>query len=797
MRTCFHCDLPIPNKIHYGFIIDDTFREFCCAGCEAVAGAIIHGGLADYYKYRSCPASVATVSLDDEVLSLYDRSDVITQYTTFINDNTATILLLIEGITCAACTWLIEHQLQKIDGVQSIQVNLSTHRATLTWHPNQIKFSDILKAIARIGYKAEPYQADRSEALWQQEQRTALKRLGVAGLGMMQIMMYAASLYIGDDTDISIAHESFLRWISLIITTPVLIYAGHPFLLGFIRDWRTHQLTMDVPITISIWCAYLISVWATFFHGEHIYFDSVSMFIFFLLLSRYFEMRARYRYSQSSNHLTKLLPQYAWRLQNNEPHLCLMIDLKVGDLVLVKAGQTIPVDGVIINGESAINESSLTGEYTPLVKKIGDAVNAGTLNTESVLTIETKRIGAQSTISSIIRLLERAQSEKPYITQIANKIARWFIAIELLLASIIGITWYLIDPHRALWIAISVLIVTCPCALSLAIPTALTAATTALRESGILITRGHVLESLPRITKVVFDKTGTLTEGAFAIEKIQLCSHFTKDQCLQFAASLESYSEHPIAHAFSNNATLTVSDPIIYKGAGISGIIKNHLYRIGTAEFALPVQALTPPDNHYHWLLLADETHPIAWFALSDHIRPQAFSTIAAIKKLGISTSILSGDSSAATEQVANALAVEDIHKGITPEEKLAYIRAQQDKGECILMVGDGVNDILGLARAHISVAMGQGTDMTQAQSDVVLLNNDLDGLLTLFKKAKQTRRIIYQNLFWTVIYNLIVIPIAALGMMTPYWATVGMSFSSIFVVANALRLSTSTHSQQ
>lgn len=791
MRTCFHCNLPIPDNVHAGFMFNDQYREFCCVGCEAVAGTIIHGGLSDYYKFRSQPAVAAPSStVAEEKLALYDRIDVLNQYATFSNQNTASIILLIEGITCAACTWLIEHQLQKIEGVESIQLNLSTHRATLTWQTDKIKLSTLLKKLARIGYQAEPYQAERSEALWLQEQRTAIKRLGVAGIGMMQIMMYAASLYIGDATDISTTHESFLRWVSLIITTPVLLYAGHPFLMGAWRDVRTHQLTMDIPITISIWLAYFASVYATLVNGEHIYFDSVSMFIFFLLVSRYFEMRTRHRYAQSSNHLEKLLPQTAWRLQNNESTMCLTSDLQIDDVVLVKAGHTIPVDGIVISGESAVNEASLTGEYAPVIKKNGDAVSAGTLNTESALTIQTKRLGNQSTLSTIVRLLERAQSEKPYLAQMADKIARWFIVVELLIAAIVGITWAVIDPSRALWIAISVLIVTCPCALSLAIPTALTAATTALRKNGILITRGHVLESVNQITHIVFDKTGTLTEGAFAIEKMQTCSILNEDECLQIGASLEAYSEHPIARAFVHLNPLPVYDAQTHTNAGISGNINNHVYKIGTPAFALTTQTLSPPDNNHQWLLLADENQAVAWFALGDHVRPQAASVIEQLKKMGLNITLLTGDNSPAAVQVANTLNIKNIQQGVTPQQKLDFIRDQQQRGECILMVGDGINDVLGLARAHISVAMGLGSDLTRTQSDVVLLNNDLRGLLTLFEKAKNTRRIIHQNLFWTLVYNISVIPLAALGLMTPYWATVGMSFSSIFVVTNAIRLS-------
>lgn len=793
MRTCFHCDLPIPATAHFSFIINGEPREFCCAGCEAVAGAIVHGGLSDYYKYRSTPATTPAPreNADDEALALYDRDDIWRQYATLTDEQTATLILQIDGITCAACTWLIEHQLQKTNGVKKIELNLSTHRATLVWDPHTVKLSTVLKEITRIGYHAEPFQAQRSEQQWQHEHRRALLRLGIAGIGMVQVMMYAAPLYIGKSADISSSQEMFFRLIGFILTTPVLLYSGHPFLIGALRDLRTRQLTMDVPITIGIWSAYLASVWSMITNADDIYFDSISMFIFLLLVSRYFEMCAHHRYAQSGNLLATLLPAHAWRLTGDQTQLCLVSELHINDCVLVKPGHIIPTDGVIINGESAVDEAMLTGESMPIAKKTGDTVNAGTINTEHTLTISVKRLGADSTLSGIIRLLERAQSEKPYLAKLADRLARWFIVTELLLSIAVGVVWAIIDPHRALWNAISILIVTCPCALSLAIPTALTAATTALRQAGILITHGHVLESVPRITKIVFDKTGTLTEGNIEIEKIIVCNNTIDEaQCKQIAASLEFYSEHPIAKAFKGLPTLPALDVKNHINQGISGLIQGVSYRIGTPFFALPETVITPPDDHCHWLLLSDTHQPLAWFAMNDRPRAEVIDVIDKLKQKGLQVALLSGDHSAAVNQLAQKSGIKEAYAGMTPKQKLQYIQSEQANKQTIMMVGDGINDVLGLARAHISVAMGNGTDLTRTQSDVILINNNLRGLLHLLDKSAATQRIIYENLVWTLLYNIVVIPLAACGLVTPYWATVGMSFSSMFVVANALRLS-------
>jgi Cu2+-exporting ATPase len=486
----------------------------------------------------------------------------------------------------------------------------------------------------------------------------------------------------------------------------------------------------------------------------------------------------------------RLLPKSVLRRENGTLKVAFINDVKPDDCLLVKAGDIIPVDGYVIEGRSTVNEAALTGEYLPITKSVNSSVLAGSLNVEQPLIIQVERIGQHSQLYSIIRLVERAQTEKPYLAQTAHKMAQWFIASELFITLVVGIAWFFIDPHRAFWIMLSILVVTCPCALSLATPTAITAATVALRARGVLITRGHVLETLPHITHVVFDKTGTLTMGSICLEKIILCGDLTEDQCLDIACALEAHSEHPIAQAF-NQSTSTLAHHIhLEPGQGIQGIIDNTLYKIGSVEFAFTSITLTPPSNDKKWLLLANDKQPLAWFALNDQIRPGAEDAVRALQQIGIKTILLSGDTSAAVEHVANALHINCAIGGLSPEAKLDYVaQLQQTPGTHVLMVGDGLNDVPVLARSHISVAMGCGTDLTRTQSDVVLLTNDLAALSGILKKAKHTRLIIQQNFSWAIAYNLCMIPLASLGLINPYYATIGMSLSSMLVVANALRL--------
>ena len=771
----------------------------CCPGCQAVAQTIVESGLDNYYKHRTGSGTrpdVASKELSEALeleLRLYDQPSIQKDFVHTLPEGGSEAALVIEGITCAACVWLLEHHIRGLAGVTKAHVNLTTHRARLSWDSDSLPLSDILKEIYRIGYQAHPYHPDKEEQLLEKEKKVAIRRLGVAGIGMMQVMMMAVALYGGALQGIENQYVQFIRWASLVIASPVALYAARPFYVAALRDLKTRHLSMDVPVSIAIGGAYLASVWATATNSGEVYFDSVTMFTFFLLIGRFLEMQARHRTGRAGNSMLNLLPASATKLIDGEEQLIPATDLAIGDRILIKPGHTIPADGIIISGNSSVDESALTGEYLPVRKDNQDPVIGGTINVENPITVEVTHIGSETQLSAIVRLLDRAQEEKPKVARIADKVASYFVAAVLTTATGVGAAWFFLSPQDAFWITLSVLVVTCPCALSLATPTALTAATGALRQHGILITRGHVLESLSQASHVVFDKTGTLTEGNLTLQQVVSISPLATEEALDLASALEVHSSHPIAKAFSASPTARAEEINATLGQGLQGQIGGHIYRIGKPAYALKItstDALSPPTQNGQWLLLCSESGPLAWFQLNDQLRREATSAIRHLQSLGLECQMLTGDSSAAVTEVNDILGLDTVVSGVSPEEKLRHVQALQQAGAKVIMVGDGINDIPVLAGAETSVAMGGATDLAKTNADAVLISADLLRLVDAIQLARKTQRVIKQNLSWALLYNLTALPLAATGFIAPYMAAIGMSASSLVVVGNALRLS-------
>lgn len=779
-------------------MIDGNPRSMCCPGCLAVAETIVGSGLDTYYKHRTENAAAPEVrskDLSDALLlelSLYDE-DSVQQSFVSKTENSAEATLVIEGITCAACVWLLENHIKGIEGVSKVHVNLTNHRARITWDTEISKLSTLLAEIYRIGYQAHPYHPDKEEQMLELETKRATRRLGIAGIGMMQTMMMAVALYGGALQGIENEYVTFIRWASLVIATPVVLYAAMPFFQAAVRDLKTRHLTMDVPVSTAIGGAYLASIWATVSNTGDVYFDSVTMFTFFLLIGRFLEMKARHRTGRAGNSLLNLLPASTIRIIDDEEQLISAQDLAIGDTVLVKPGHTIPADGTIIRGSSSVDESALTGEYLPIRKELEDAVVGGTINVENPLYIRITQIGNETQLSAIVRLLDRAQEEKPQVARIADKVASYFVAAVLITASGVGLGWWIVEPEHAFWITLSVLVVTCPCALSLATPTALTAATGTLRQNGLLITRGHVLESLANATHVVFDKTGTLTEGNLSLQEVRSISAETTDQCTLIAAALEQHSEHPIAKAFHDRFGMLQATEIQAElGQGIEGLISATRYRIGKPAYAAEITGSPHPELPQisgQWLLLCSEQEALAWFRLNDQIRPEASETILQLQRLGLQCQMLTGDSSSAVEEVASQLNIDTAISGVSPADKLEHVKTLQEQGAQVIMVGDGINDIPVLAGAQTSIAMGSATDLAKTNADAVLIAHDLQRLTDGIILARKTRAVIRQNLGWSLCYNLMALPLAAFGFIAPYMAALGMSASSLVVVGNAMRL--------
>lgn len=794
LQPCYHCGLPVPEGSAFKAVVLGESRAMCCPGCQAVAEAIVAGGLESYYRHRSetaaNPEALPRV-LSDE-LALYDRPDVQQQLVEQHGDTQETALL-IEGISCAACGWLIEHHLRKLPGVVSAHLNLSNHRLQVEWQGSQLPLSQLLAELRRIGYAAHPYQPDAAAERMHQENRRTMRQLGVAGLLWMQVMMASMATWPEFNLDLSHSFDVILRWTSLILTTPIVFYCCGPFFRGALRDLRTRHLTMDVSVSLAIGGAYLAGIWSTITGSGELYFDAVGMFALFLLAGRYLERRARERTAQVTAQLVNLLPASCLRLDaGGNSQRILLSELMIGDHVLVPPGAVIPADARIIDGHSSIDESLLTGEYLPQPRSRGQHVIGGTLNVESPLTIEVQALGEQTRLSAIVRLLERAQADKPRLAELADRVSQWFLIIVLLVAAVLGLIWWQIDSERAFWIVLALLVATCPCALSLATPTALTTATGSLHGLGLLVTRGHVLESLNHVDTLIVDKTGTLTEGRLVLREVRPLTELDQDTCLRLAAALENRSEHPIARAFGRSplvAEAVRSEP----GKGLEGRIDGQTLRIGEAGFVCALSASPPPaipETSGQWLLLGNEHQPLAWLRLDDRLREDARILIDAAHQRGWQILLLSGDRSPMVESVARELGIPDARGGLTPDDKLAVLQTLHRQGRRVLMLGDGVNDVPVLAGADISVAMGSATDLAKTNADAVLLSNRLDSLVEALEVARRTRRIIIENITWACLYNGLILPFAAIGWVTPGWAAIGMSASSLVVVINALRLS-------
>ena len=804
-EPCYHCGLPVPPGTDFPVEIDGHHREMCCAGCQAVAQAIVAGGLDDYYRHRDAmpesPREAIPQALQD--LGLFDHPDVQKNFVRPVGEHEKEAALILEGITCSACVWLNEQHIARQPGVTAVDINYATRRARVRWDERRIRLSQILEAVAAIGYRAHPYDAARSELLAQKERRGALWRLFVAGFGMMQVMMYAIPVYLAEEGTMTPDIEQLMRWASLVLTLPVIFYSAAPFFRNAWRDLRFRRIGMDVPVALGVGAAFLASIWATLTASGEVYFDSVTMFVFFLLGGRFLEMVARQKAARGVEALARALPAFAARFvvyPGGELDRVAVADLAAGDILLVKPGEVMPADGTVIEGDSKADESLLTGESRAVPKRSGDVVTGGSVNIGSPLTVRVERVGESTRLASIQRLMERAAAEKPKIVETADRIAARFVGALLILAVVAGGLWWWLDPSRALWVFVAVLVVSCPCALSLATPAALTVATGALSRHGVLVTRGHAIEALARATHFVFDKTGTLTEGRPVLVETLTLDRMAVPEALSVAAAMEFGSEHPIGRALREAADKLPAAPVgdirVVTGQGVEARLAERCLRLGNPEFAAAPHGAALPATAGQWLAggdtvvaLADERGWLALFRLSDRPRAGAVEALAALKAQGIELSALSGDAPETVARVAANLGIAWARGGMSPEGKHDAIRRLQDTGALVAMVGDGVNDAPVLAQAHVSIAMGGGTDLARSQGDVVLLSNDLRNLSTGVAVARKTLRIIRQNLVWAFAYNLTAIPLAMAGWITPWMAGIGMSASSLLVVLNALRL--------
>jgi Cu2+-exporting ATPase len=802
--TCFHCGLPLPEDAGYRSRLDGAERVFCCFACQQVCEAIHEAGLQGYYQRTPQGALLAPPPAPPKDAEIYDMDEVQQDFVHSQGDM-LDAHLLVEGIHCPACVWLIERAMMRVPGVAAASVNLAGKRLHLRWDKRRVKLSALIAELAKVGYSGVPYDPEAAEGVVKKANRAMLFRLFFAGFAMMNLNLVSIALYSGADTG---PFRDFFHWMGCALATPTLLYSAFPFYRGAWGGLRNARLTMDLPIAIglSITYAYSLYVVVSGTRVGAVYFDTVTNLTFVILIGRYLEGMFRHQAVAATNRLLDLQPRVATLLQDGEETFTPVRAVKVGDRMLVKPGCKIAMDGVVREGRSSVDESMLSGESAPVRKQAGDRVVAGTLNGSGALVVEVQATSQNSTLSRIIRLVEEAQSSKAPIQRLADTIVPWFVLATLACAAVAFFIWSG-QFEVALMAATSVLIITCPCALGMATPMSIAVASGLGAKHGILVKNGAVLETLSKVTHFVFDKTGTLTEGKMRVERMIAAAGQDENTLLKQAAAVERYSEHNVAHAILREAeerqlvyrNLAVEGFHATPGAGVEARLEGRHVVLGTLEWlrrnqaalndGLQAQAAGLESQAKTCAHLAVAGQHAAILVLADTLRGDAQGLVAALRAAGIRMTLLSGDRRQVAEAIAAQLGGMEVIAEVLPQDKDKVIRQLQQRGECVAMVGDGVNDAPALIRADVGIALGSGTDVSVESADIVLMKSELDKVRLAAALSRRTLRTIKQNIGLSLAYNSVMVPLAMLAQVTPLVAAITMPLSSLLVIGNAARI--------
>lgn len=708
--------------------------------------------------------------------------------------------LVVDGMHCAACAYNVEKALRSVHGVQLATVSATTKRAKVTWKSNITKPSQLIQALLQAGYSALPaneiFQLDERK----KNQRLMLWRLLVAGFCMMQVMMYAYPSYISDPADMTTDIQNLLRWASWILSLPVLLFSAKPFFSNAANDIKRRQISMDLPVALGILITFIVSSAATFqpdgWWGGEVYFDSLTMFVFFLLCGRWLELRMRDRTAGSLDVLMRRLPSTVQRYNTHQQLERVSVSkIVLGDRLQILPGEAFPADGVLLEGQTSVDEALLTGESRPVLKQVNDELIAGSYNLSTPATMEVKRLGADTRYAQIVSLMERASIDKPRLAIMADRIARPFLIFVLLAA--FGAAYYLwpVDHGRAMMAAVAVLIVTCPCALSLATPAAMLTISGALATKGVLVQKMQAIETLTLVDTLIFDKTGTLSNDKLEIGQVLAEKPYAVSEVVRLAAKMATHSLHPVSKAivyaasdFSDaDSIMVLSEVLEISGGGVQAKCQLGLLKLGSASFC---KIAHPQGETVSRVYMTLNDEQIASFEVLESIKLDATQSISTLKSLGFDIKLLSGDLNDTVQHFASLVGIADAKGNCSPQDKLDYVQDLQSKGRTVAMVGDGLNDGPVLAAANTSIAMGRGVPLAQAQSDFIVMNNQINSVVMLITQAKRTMAVVKQNLFWAFIYNATCVPLAIAGLLPAWLAGLGMAVSSLVVVINALRLS-------
>lgn len=801
---CFHCGLVTDKNTPIQLDVLGETQDFCCYGCHAVCSAIIESGNEDYYELRETTAK-SFKGEDVEALvsrlKLYD-SDQIQKSFVHQEGEYKEAWLILEEIRCAACLWLNEQTLRKLPGVIDVQMDYTGQQTKVRWLDEEIKLSDILMAISQIGYVAHPFDPKHREALNKEQKQRSIQRIVFALVLGMMVMQTAVSSYFYGAANSEGEFPlwiTFSRWGSLFITALLMVYSGQVFFRNAWRDLKNKTLGMDVPVAFGLLVAWFGSFYATVTKGDEVYYESIVMFILFMLIARYIELKARIEATALLDRTAKIIPAQANRLGEEGLESVAVIELQVGDKIQVAAGETVPVDAILQSMESLFDESLISGEGRPVHHSKGDLVMGGSINTDQLIVMEVVNSSSQSTLSRIQQLTQQSTQDKPHYVDFAEQIATKFVAGIIFIALLTGVYWYFVAPQEMVANIVAVLIVTCPCALALASPVALSLCAGGLAQLKLLVVRMSSIEELSHLDVIVFDKTGTLTTGKPSLQAVVVIGEQDPDYYLQVAASMEDHSLHPFAKAIlvANQRSLLILEQLTsVPSKGLVAEIEGQEWWLGNEGLAgkyrlstTQIQKIeTYRESGASVLYLSNRLGVQALLVIDDPLRDGVKDFVESMRGTH-ELVVLSGDHQQSVDAIARQLQIKTALGGLLPADKLAWITDQQHAGKRVMMLGDGINDAPTMAAANVSLSFNDATELAQSHADWVLLRGDFKQLPRAFQLMKKTRQVIMQNLAWAVLYNVIAIPAAAMGFVSPWIAALGMSLSSFVVVLNSLRL--------
>lgn len=788
--ACTHCNLTFSEDV---MIVEDD-HYFCCKGCQGVYHLLNAEGLDTFYdKLGDTTLQPATLETDD--LAKFDLEGFKNKYIKVDEDGLYEIHLIIEGIHCSACVWLNEKVLHKTEGVLEASINYTNNKAKIVWDPEVVQLSKLIETIRSIGYNAYPYDPKLQEERATATRKTYYSRILVAIFGAMNIMWLAIAHYAGYFSGIQQSFKDILNWAEFALATPVLFYSGWIFFRGAYYGYKNHIVNMDTLVASGALSAYIYSIYAMLTHHGEVYFDSVVMIITFVLVGKYLEVLSKKSAVDTLDGIMGTTPTEVTVIKDASKSLLSIENVMVGDIIELKPGEKVVIDGEVIHGEASFDESSLTGENEPLFKKQGDSILSGSICLDSVIRYRATKDASSSMLTSIISLLEESITKKPRIEQLANTVSGYFSTTILLVALLTFAGWYLYQGsfETALIVAISVIVIACPCALGLATPMATLVGISMAAKRGILFKEATFLETMAKADVLALDKTGTITEGKPSVVHTEIYNDF--DPSLLYA--LVNTSNHPISKGiqryieteYEQIEPLSLEEMSTIEAKGLKATYNNQTLVGGNQSLLKELDIQVDTDSENALFFFSIDKKLVARFELSDTIREDAQDTIRQIKAMGIEVVMLTGDHEQSAQKVAKEVGIERVHAKLLPQDKAHLIDSFHKEGHIVVMAGDGINDAIALASSDIAIAMGNGADVAISVSDVVLLDEKPLHIYESFKLSHRTFRAVKENLGFSLVYNVIAVPLAVLGFVNPLVAALSMSLSSLIVVGNSMRI--------